>query len=175
MDIRNLKYDFPQYGESDITLLDLFTHIRNGYYDSNVCALKDFLSVFKNNEETFKHECAYIEANIKYADCVDKDDELGKRFYIFIMDIEESKRKDEKRHIGMEEYETHTNGYMSVDASYGADTDTVVLSIDTYDSGNSAVYSYDEVGKFNREDLESVVNSLYFYREDYDREDCERD
>ena len=165
-------YSFPEYLEEG-TAKEIFTNVRNGYYDFKEDALTEFSTMF--DKEHMEHEKNYTDANIGYCKAKRTEDELSAYFFQFIMDVEDNKRiHDYRREIGMEEYQSND---ITVNAFYDKDEERVTVSVDRIDgtAGNVAAYTYDEFCKMNAEQFKSAVNEILFYAQEQDYSDMAED
>ena len=170
-------YSFPEYQEEG-TAKEIFTNIRNGYYDFKEDALTEFSAMF--DKEHMEHEKNYTDANIGYCKAKHIDDELSAYFFQFIMDVEDNKRMhDYRREIGMEEY---LSDDFTVNAFYDKDEERVTVSVDRIDTttgnvtaNNVAAYAYDEFREMSAEQFKSAVNEILFYAQEQDYSDMAED
>ena len=158
-------YSFPEYQEEG-TAKEIFTNVRNGYYNFKEDALAKFSAMF--DKEHMEHEKNYTDAGIGYCKAKRTDDELSAQFFQFIMDVEDNKRiHDYRREIGMEEYQSDD---ITVNAFYDKDEERVTVSVSRNDdtASNVAAYTYDEFRKMSAEQFKSAVNEILFYAQEQD-------
>lgn len=174
-------YSFPEYQEEG-TAKEIFTNVRNGYYDQNIDALKEFKTVFA--QELMEHEAAYTEANIRYSEAVKADDKEAVNFFEFIMDIE-----NEKAHAGgfkrgtvsMEEYEDITEGHnLMINASYDAARDMVTISVDEFGNdglrrSGASEFDYDNIKDMTADEFKTTTGMVLYYAQEIERDEEERE
>lgn len=174
------RYSFPQYQEEG-TAKDIFINVRNGYYDHNVDALKEFQKVFE--EEKLEHEAKYTETNIKYSEAQKENNKEAMNFFALIMDIEREKSSVGGFHRGtihMEEYNNYdSDATITVNAVYDAGKDEILVYVNEFDDtglirSGSATYPYEDIRILGAQELEHLTNTLLYYAQEIEP-DVERD
>lgn len=177
-------YHFPELNEEG-TIDEIYTNVRNGYYDSNIEALMTFHKLFEETEH--EHMARYTKANIGYAEAVAAElregsaKDLECRFYNFLMDIEEELRIRERgsgltaRCVSMEEYDFDG---LTINAMYDVADDKITVYVDEFDDdglrkSNTSAYTYDEIKDMTADDFKKATNVILFYAQEI--EDVERD
>lgn len=170
----------------DGTAIELFKQVRNGYYDTNIPAMKKIADIIAtdrvvreiDSEKSLdNHLSRYVLANIKLQEEYNKDksNDLSIAFYKLLMDIEGYKVHPASNlyNIGLEEQESNytaedgSNVYTAVNGMYDRNDDKVVFSImeihGDSERENAAGWTYDEIKDWNGDDFNRAINEMLFY------------